>query len=52
LYSADNVTHFSRAGVRWIGRVPDTSQEARAALVVADDAWRQEGSLFWVTAST
>ena len=47
LYSAENVTRLSAAGVRWISRVPDTSQEARAALEVADDAWQQEGSLFW-----
>jgi transposase len=47
LYSAENVARLSRAGVRWISRVPDTSKEARAALQVADDAWRQEGDLFW-----
>jgi hypothetical protein len=29
--------------VRWISRVPDTSQYANAALVVADDAWKQDG---------
>jgi transposase len=47
LYSAENVTRLSAAGVRWISRVPDTSQEAGAALEVADDAWQQEGALFW-----
>jgi transposase len=47
LYSAENVARLSRAGVQWISRVPDTSQEARAALTVADDAWQQEGDLFW-----
>jgi transposase len=47
LYSAENVARLSSAGVRWISRVPDTSMEARTALAVADDAWQQEGDLFW-----
>src|SRR5215510_10332036 len=50
LYSAENVAHLSRAGVRWISRVPDTSAQAKAALAVADAAWRQEGDLFWAAA--
>jgi len=40
LYSAENAACLSRAGIRWISRVPDTSKEARAALAVADDAWQ------------
>src|SRR5262252_5462701 len=47
LYSADNVSRLTTAGVRWISRVPDTSTEARTALQVADDAWQQEGDLCW-----
>jgi transposase len=47
LYSAENVARLSTAGVRWISRVPDTSKEARTALAVPDDAWRQEGDLSW-----
>jgi transposase len=47
LYSAENVARLNAAGVRWISRVPDTSQEAHAALDVPDDAWQQEGDLFW-----
>src|SRR5262249_7630045 len=47
LYSAANVSRLSAVGVRWISRVPDTSTEAKAALRVADDAWQQEGDLFW-----
>jgi transposase len=50
LYSADNVARLSAAGVRWISRVPDTSTPARAALAVADEAWQQEGDLFWASA--
>jgi transposase len=47
LYSAENVARLSTAGVRWISRVPETSNEARVALQVADDAWQQEGDCFW-----
>jgi len=47
LYSADNVARLSAAGVRWISRVPDTSNEARAALQVADEAWHHDGDLHW-----
>lgn len=50
LYSADNVARLTAAGVRWISRVPDTSQEAHAALTVPDDAWQQEGERFWAAA--
>jgi transposase len=50
LYSADNVTRLTAAGVRWISRVPDTSTAARAALSITDDGWRQEGGLFWAAA--
>jgi transposase len=50
LYSADNVARLRTSGVRWISRVPDTSQEARAALEVADNDWQQEGPLFWAAA--
>lgn len=47
LYTAENVARLSTAGVRWISRVPETSKGARAALAVADDAWQQEGDLWW-----
>src|SRR5262249_16616892 len=47
LYSRENVVRLSEAGVRWISRVPETSQEARSALSVVDDAWRREGDLYW-----
>jgi transposase len=50
LYSADTIERLSAAGVRWISRVPDTSKEARVALQVGDDAWQQEGDLFWASA--
>ncbi len=47
LYSAQNVARLTAADVRWISRVPDTSQEARAALDVTDAAWQHAGPLFW-----
>jgi transposase len=50
LYSAENGARLSRAGVRWISRVPDTSTQAKAALAVPDRAWQQEGDLFWAPA--
>ena len=50
LYSAENVARLTTAGVHWISRVPDTSQEARAALQVADDTWHQEDDVFWASA--
>src|SRR5262245_23948718 len=50
LYSADTVARLTAAGVRWISRVPDTSQGAHAALTVPDDAWQQEGERVWAAA--
>jgi transposase len=50
LYSATNVARLHTASVRWISRVPDTSKQATAALAVAEDAWQQEGDLFWALA--
>jgi transposase len=50
LYSTANVSRLSAVGVRWISRVPDTSTQAKAALTVADDAWRHDGDLFWASA--
>jgi len=49
LYSAENVARLSAAGGRWISRVPDTSKQARAALVVADDAWQQAEDVSWAS---
>lgn len=45
MYSAPTVARLNQAGVRWISRVPNTSEQARAALAMADDAWQQEGPL-------
>ncbi|MGO8946876.1 MAG: IS1634 family transposase [Ktedonobacterales bacterium] len=52
VYSAENVTRLAAAGVRWISRVPDTSQQAWAAFEAADiGGWQQEGTLFWAPVS-
>lgn len=47
LHSAENVARLNRAGVRWISRVPDTSEQARVALALADATWQQAGPLWW-----
>jgi transposase len=49
LYSAENITRLSAAGVRWISRVPDTSTAAKAALAVAGHAWQQDGAVSWAS---
>jgi transposase len=38
LYSAPTVARLNQAGVCWISRVPDTSEQARAALAMVDGA--------------
>lgn len=50
LYSAENVARLSRAGVRWVSRVPDTSTQAKAALAVVNAARQHEGDISWATA--
>ena len=53
MYSAENVARLSAAEVRWISRVPETSTEAKQAILVqeADEAdgrtGKQEGALSW-----
>lgn len=40
LYSTANVLQLNQAGVRWVSRVPETSKEAKAAVIQAEDAWQ------------
>ncbi|GER86270.1 IS4 family transposase [Dictyobacter vulcani] len=40
LYSTANVRQLNQAGVRWVSRVPETSKEAKAAVIQAEDAWQ------------
>jgi transposase len=46
LYSAENVMRLR--DVRWISRVPETSQRAQQAVLGAEQAtWQREGELSW-----
>jgi transposase len=48
LYSAENMARLNTTQVRWISRVPETSAEAKAAVLETDEAtWQQEGALSW-----
>ncbi len=52
LYSADNMTQLNQAGVRWIGRVPETSTAAQRIIqerVETLDAWQSspDGTRHW-----
>ena len=51
LYSAANVARLAQAGVRWISRVPETSQEAKQAAATAATLpaadWQGEGGRWW-----
>jgi transposase len=48
MYSRENMARLNTAQVRWISRVPETSAEAKAAVLLADEtAWQQEGGLWW-----
>ncbi|GCE18266.1 IS1634 family transposase [Dictyobacter kobayashii] len=40
LYSTANVLQLNQAGVGWVSRVPETSKEAKAAVIQAEDAWQ------------
>jgi transposase len=50
LYSAANMQTLNQARVRWISRVPETSKEAKAAVIQPEDAWqeRADGTLRFV----
>src|SRR5262249_28743957 len=53
LYSAENMARLNTAQVRWISRVPETSAEAKAAVLGAEEAtWQQEGALSWPPVAT
>jgi transposase len=51
LYSAENMARLDRAEVRWISRVPATSQGAKQAVAqamgVAEVGWHQADDVFW-----
>jgi transposase len=41
LYSAQNMLTFNQAKIRWVSRVPETSTEAKAAVIQPEDAWQK-----------
>jgi transposase len=41
LYSAQNMLTLNQAKIRWVSRVPETSIEAKAAVIQPEDAWQQ-----------
>lgn len=40
LYSTANMRMLNHANVRWVSRVPETSKEAKAAVIQQEEAWR------------
>ena len=40
LYSAQNMGQLNQAGVRWVSWVPETSKEAKAAVIQDEQAWQ------------
>ncbi|HEY4386014.1 MAG TPA: IS1634 family transposase, partial [Ktedonobacteraceae bacterium] len=40
LYSAGNMLTLNQAKVPWVSRVPETSKEAKAAVIQDEDAWK------------
>lgn len=40
LYSAANMLTLNQAQVRWVSRVPETSTEAKAAVIQPEEAWQ------------
>jgi transposase len=40
LYSAANMLKLNQAKVQWVSRVPETSKEAKAAVIQEEDAWK------------
>ena len=51
VYSEANMRHFAAAGVRWISRVPETSQEAKALVRDEPTDWETsaDGATRWFT---
>lgn len=41
LYSEANMRTLNQANVRWVSRVPETSKQAKAAVIQQEDAWQQ-----------
>ena len=48
-YCEGNMRHLNEAGVKWVSRVPQTSQEAKAVLQEGSEQWQtaEDGSTQW-----
>ncbi len=49
VYSEGNMRYLNEAGVKWVSRVPETSQEAKAVLQEGSEQWQiaEDGSTQW-----
>jgi transposase len=49
VYSEGNMRYLNEAGVKWVSRVPETSQEAKAMLQAGSEQWQtaEDGSTQW-----
>jgi transposase len=49
VYSEANMRYLHEAGVKWVSRVPETSQEAKAVVQEGSDQWQttEDGSMQW-----
>jgi transposase len=49
VYSESNMRQLNEAGVKWVSRVPETSQEAKAVLQAGSEQWQttEDGSMQW-----
>jgi transposase len=49
VYSEANMRYLNEAGVKWVSRVPETSQEAKAVLQEGSEQWQTagDGSMQW-----
>lgn len=45
IYSASNMQQLNEAGVKWVSRVPETSQEAKAVLQAGSEQWQSERTI-------
>ena len=49
VYSEANMRQLNEAGIKWVSRVPETSQEAKAVLQAGSEQWQraEDGSTQW-----
>ena len=49
VYSESNMRQLNEAGVKWVRRIPETSQEAKVVLQAGSEQWQttEDGSMQW-----